>query len=540
MIDYDRTPRHLETWTKDDGEQREEEQRENLIKPEKSDDYISGVRFILVIISISVVYFLNMLDTTVLATAIPYITDEFHSLLDIGWYGSAYTLATAILQPMTGKFYFRFRNKWVFGWCIVIFEVGSIVCATASSSSILIAGRVISGLGGAGLLNGCLIILSSCAPPHRTPALIGIVMGIGQMGLAFGPLIGGAFTEYASWRWCFYINLIIGIPVAAIIFIMPIPDQMQKPAFRDAFNNGIKVFDIPGFLIFTCAIVMFFLALQFGGNRLAWDSAAIICLFWASGFAGIAWLVWDWYARDDAMVPYSMMSQRVVWVSCLCMAFQAMPMYSLTVYLPIYFQAVLGRSAFASGYIFLGTIVPQLLFAVVAGRAIERTGFYTPFLLTGVVLTSVGLGLMSLLMPDSEACMWVGFQIIYGIGRGISLSTPFVAVQNSLPKKLIPAAMSMLMFAGNFSGAVAVVLCQTVFTNSLSELITQYAPGIDAQLVIDAGSTKVREVVSPDQLPEVMDAYAKSIARIWDLDAAIAALAFVFGWLLGFKDIRKK
>lgn len=100
--------------------------------------------------------------------------------------------------------------------------------------------------------------------------------------------------------------------------------------------------------------------------------------------------------------------------------------------------------------------------------------------------------------------------------------------------------MSMLMFAGNFSGAVAVVLCQTVFTNSLSELIPQYAPGVDAQVVIAAGSTKVREVVSPGQLAEVMDAYAKSIARIWDLDAAIAALAFVFGWLLGFKDIRKK
>lgn len=96
------------------------------------------------------------------------------------------------------------------------------------------------------------------------------------------------------------------------------------------------------------------------------------------------------------------------------------------------------------------------------------------------------------------------------------------------------------MFAGNFSGAVAVVLCQTVFTNSLSELIPQYAPGVDSQLVIDAGSTKVREVVTPNQLPDVMDAYAKSISRIWDLGAAIAALAFVFGWLLGFKDIRKK
>ncbi|ROW05847.1 hypothetical protein VMCG_05198 [Cytospora schulzeri] len=468
----------LDTLTMDD-----DGPRETPPKSENNVEYIQGVRLALVIASISVVYFLNMLDTTVLATAIPYITDEFNSLLDIGWYGSAYTLATYVNLP------------------------GS---------------------------------LPKQAPRASCAALMGIVMGIGQLGLAFGPLIGGAFTEYASWRWCFYINLIIGIPVAAIILIMPIPDQLSKPALRDAFKNGVKVFDVPGFAIFTCAIVMFFLALQFGGNRLAWDSSAIICLFWASGFALIAWLVWDWYAGNDAMVPYSMMRQRIVWVSCLCMAFQAIPMYSLTVYLPIYFQAVLGRTAFQSGYTFLGTIVPQLLFAIVAGRAIEKTGYYTPFLLVGAVLSTVGLGLMSLLMPHSSAGMWVGFQVIYGIGRGISLSTPFVAVQNALPKRLIPAAMSMLMFTGNFFGAVAVVLCQTIFTNSLSELVPKYAPSVDPQVVIDAGSTKVREVVASDQLAEVMVAYAKSIDRTWYFDAAIAALAFVFGWLLGFKDIRKK
>lgn len=98
----------------------------------------------------------------------------------------------------------------------------------------------------------------------------------------------------------------------------------------------------------------------------------------------------------------------------------------------------------------------------------------------------------------------------------------------------------MLIFSGNFFGAVAVVLCQTIFTNSLSELIPQYAPGVDAQAIIDAGSTKFREVVASDQLAEVMVAYAKSIDRTWYFDAAIAALAFVFGWLLGFKDIKKK
>jgi hypothetical protein len=161
----------------------------------------------------------------------------------------------------------------------------------------------------------------------------------------------------------------IGIPVAAIIALMPIPDHIEKPAFRDAFTNGVKAFDIPGFSIFTCAIVMFFLALQFGGNQFAWNSSQVIGLFCGSGLALIIWLAWDWYAGDDAMVPYSMMKHRTVWVSCVCMALQSAPMFSLTIYLPIYFQAVLGHTSFQSGVDFLGTILSQLIFAVVSGRA---------------------------------------------------------------------------------------------------------------------------------------------------------------------------
>lgn len=100
--------------------------------------------------------------------------------------------------------------------------------------------------------------------------------------------------------------------------------------------------------------------------------------------------------------------------------------------------------------------------------------------------------------------------------------------------------MSMLMFSGNFCGAVAVVICQTVYTNSLSELIPAYAPDVNPDVVINAGATKIREVVSPNQLPEVLTAYAKSIDNIWYLDCGLAGVVFVFGWFLGFQDIRKK
>lgn len=100
--------------------------------------------------------------------------------------------------------------------------------------------------------------------------------------------------------------------------------------------------------------------------------------------------------------------------------------------------------------------------------------------------------------------------------------------------------MSMLMFSGNFAGAVAVVICQTVYTNSLTELVPTYAPDVNPQVVIAAGATKVREVVRPNQLPGVMTAYSKSIDNIWYLDCGLAAVVFIFGWLLGFQDIRQK
>lgn len=150
--------------------------------------------------------FLMALDNTIIATAIPAITDQFHSLPDVGWYGSAYLLTTASFQLLFGKFYTFFSLKWVYLIAIGIFELGSLLCGVAPNSTALIVGRAIAGVGSAGIFSGALIIVAYSVPLAKRPMYTGFIGAMYGIASVAGPLLGGAFTDKVSWRWCFYIN----------------------------------------------------------------------------------------------------------------------------------------------------------------------------------------------------------------------------------------------------------------------------------------------------------------------------------------------
>ncbi|KAI0886808.1 major facilitator superfamily domain-containing protein [Annulohypoxylon maeteangense] len=513
-----------------------------ILVNQKDEEYIQGAKLYLVLIALTVVYFLVMLDNTILATAIPYITDEFHSLLDVGWYASAYQLISSTLQPLGGKIYSKLNSKWSFLVYLILFEIGSVVCGAAKSSAMLIGGRAIAGAGGSGLLNGALIILNSCVPPYRQPAVVGILMGLGQLGIAFGPIIGGAFTEYVTWRWCFYINLPIGAVVGLIIVLIHIPDHIKKPDARQVLRHAVMDFDLLGFILFAPAAIMFFLALQYGGHQYRWDSSQIIGLFCGAGVTFIIWLSWDIYRGDNAMVPRSMIKTRVVWASCATGFFMGGTVYLTAYYLPIYFQAVLAKSPFMSGVAVLPNILAQMIFGIISGGLVQRIGYFPPFILMGTALNAVGCGLLSLFSLYTPTGHWIGFQIIMGAGRGLTMAVPFLAMQNSLPKDMIPSAMSTLVFLQNFGAAVMVALGQTILTNSLVTLIPQYAPGVDPSLVLNAGTTSeaIYEAIGPDKLESVLLAYSMALQRVWYFTAGIAVPPFFVGWCFTWENIRRK
>ncbi|KAI9034972.1 MDR family MFS transporter [Aspergillus affinis] len=508
--------------------------------PADEHEWIQGIPLFMVLAGVTLVVFLMLLDVAILSTAVPEITSHFHSLDDVAWYGSAYTISSAALTPLTGKFYSHFSSKWTFLFFFGLFELGSLLCGVANSSKMLIIGRAVGGMGGSGMVNGALNIIAGAVPMQGRPPLIGIMMGVGQLGLVLGPLIGGAFTTYSSWRWCFYVNLPIGGLVAILLVFTKMPEQVPKRPPMEVFrDNFVAKFDFLGFVLFAPAAIQLLLALQYGGHVYAWNSSRVIGLFCGSGATFIVFFLWEWREGDNAMIPLRILGRRTVWTSCiLAMMFFGMTMV-LAYYLPIYFQSVRGRTAIMSGVDLLPNVIAQLIAAVGSGILMGKVGYYLPWAVFGAVVTTIGNGLLTTLSPTTSTGRWIGYQILVGFGRGACMQVPMIAVQNAVTPTDVSPAMATLTFFQTFGGAIFLAIAEVIFAEGLREKIPQFAPTVNAETVIEAGATGFRDIVTGSQLGGVLLAYAKSIGEIFYMQIGLGVVALIVAFGIGWKDIRK-
>ncbi|KAJ5163159.1 Major facilitator superfamily domain general substrate transporter [Penicillium coprophilum] len=504
-------------------------------------DYeLTGIPLVLVMTGLGLSIFLMSLDSSIIATAIPRITSQFNSTGDIGWYGSAYSFAMCALQPVAGKLFSSFAMKSMFLGCLAVFELGSLLCALAVNSPMLIVGRAIAGIGAAGCFTGAFCIVAVSIPLIKRPFYIGILQSTFGIATIIGPVLGGVFTEHATWRWCFWINLPIGaITIISLVFFFkpPTRDLTKAPSVLRRLQN----LDLLGASLFAPAIIMIFLALQWGGTEHAWKSANIIGLFIGGAGLGLVFALWQIRRGDDAMIPPRLITERTMFFSCFSEFFAMGAVYISIYYLPEWFQVIKNASPTKSGVMYLPLALSDVLSATLTGASLKYLGYPNPYMLLGTGLMSIATGLFSTFSLSTPHQQWIPFQVLQGLGVGMTLSMPYVATQTVLKPEDIPVGTSLLQCFQFFGASVNLAIAEAIFENKLvSHLESWGFEGHEIENILSAGSAEARRVVSVAQLPGVLDAYNHAITRTFYVATSVAAIAFLLSLGIRWRSVKPK
>ncbi|KAK0641557.1 major facilitator superfamily-domain-containing protein [Cercophora newfieldiana] len=469
--------------------------------------------------------FLVALDRTIIAPAIPRISDDYKALGDVGWYGSAYMLTTACAQLIYGRIYKYYDMKWTFIISVIIFEIGSAICGAAPTSVVFILGRAIAGAASAGIFSGTMLIMIPMIPLHRRPAfqgLFGLVFGLASV---MGPIIGGGFTESAAtWRWCFYINLPIGaVTLAFMVFFWNPPAMERRPA---PVMEHVKRLDPIGMLFFLPATVSLLLALQWGGGTYEWGNWRIVMLFGVFVAATIAFISVQIMKPETALVPPKIITQRSVAFGVTFTFFLSGSMILLVFYVPIWFQTVKDASPVQSGIWTLPLVLSLVFSSIFAGMMTQKIGYYVPSMLIAPAVMSVGEGLMTTFTRDTPSSQWIAYQFLAGFGLGFGMQTSGLAIQTVLPREDISIGIAVNFFLQQLGGAISASIGQAILTNVLGSQLAQI-PGFDPKQINGEGITHLLKTIKPEFKDLALDAYNFASQRIF-----LAAAGFCFASLL--------
>ncbi|KAI6749405.1 hypothetical protein HG530_015244 [Fusarium avenaceum] len=487
-------------------------------------------------IALFLVFFLVALDRTIIGTAIPTISAEFDSFGDIAWYESAFLLPLCVFQLSFGLVFKYYSTKWVIFALAFIFEIGSIVCASAPTSNALIVGRAITGIGGAGIGSGAFIYVTLLFPLEERPKYLGALGAAFGLSSILGPILGGYLTS-VTWRWCFWINVPIGgLALFLLCILAPNRPPPSKPA--DTWRQRFFDLDPLGFVLVAGSISSLLFALEFGKENQEWSSGRVVALFVVFAVLLLIFAGYQVWRGEKATIPPRLLKQRTVLVACLFGFAVSSVLVVYPFYLPVWFQVVKGKSSQDSGIALLPLLLSSVLMVMLGGVLVSKIGYYTPFAIGGAAILVVGSALFTTWTADVGTGKWVGYQMIAGAGMGLALQQPAIAIQTVLSDSDSAVGLSILNFVNFFGGTIFITVSQSLFQGQLQTKITKYVPDIDIQQLTNSGAAGVKSLVPADKMELVLGAYNDSMKAIWYLGLGLACAALLASFGFEWKTIK--
>jgi len=412
--------------------------------------------------------FLSSLDQTVVGTAMPRIIVDLGGFTQYTWVTTAYIITSTIAIPITGKLTDMYGRKWFYISGIAIFLAGSLLCGFSHTMTQLIFFRGFQGIGAGIMMANAFTVIGDIFPPAERGKYQGLMAGTFGLSSIIGPTLGGYITDTLSWHWVFFVNIPLGVLIVVLfIFFFPHlrPDQLKH-----------KI-DYLGITTLILAVVPMLVALTWGGVEYPWGSARIIGMFVFSAVMIPLFIVLESRA-EEPIIPMWLFKNRIVSVSVFIIFITGFGMFGGIIFIPLFFQFVLGQSATNSGTFLTPMMLGMIAGSIISGQLLSRAGgHYRLQGMIGLGVMALGLWLLSQMSPETSNTRAIINIVVTGFGLGITMPLYVLAVQNAIPYSALGAATSSAAFFRSIGGAFGLAIFGSVMNNRFAtELMGGLSP----------------------------------------------------------------
>lgn len=426
---------------------------------------ITGPRRWWALAAVLISMFFSSLNQTSVSTAMPTIISDLNGFHLYAWVFTAYILSSSVTVPLYGRLSDMYGRKPFYVFGLIVFLIGSAMSGFARSMPMLIAARVVQGVGGGAMMSMPRATIGDIFTPRERGRWMGLTMGVFGLASLVGPALGGWITDHLSWHWVFFINMPVALVALALILY-------ALPTVRTGVRHRV---DWTGSVLLSGGLVPMLLAFTWGGTTYPWGSWPEVALFAASAVL-LALFVWNERRAPEPVIQMEIFLNATFTATLVISLLVMMTMFAANMFLPLFVQGVLGISAQNAGFLLTPMMLSFVLASIVAGQLMTRTGRYKLLTHVSGAFLVVGAYLLTRLTAQSTWGEVVRDMVVLGLGIGGLMPVMGTVIQNIFPYRILGTVNSTQQAVTSLAGAIAAPVLGTVMANRFAERFPALLP----------------------------------------------------------------